>query len=157
MSDLLTNGWLTEMSSDNECWINKLTAYHATWRYILDFGNINKHSIWTNSIHITSSRAISIKTHFYNAWSFCYEDGCTEGTVLCQGPKTVHNYCNDNSQFYIINQPLLYVQPKIPLKFQREMIKNIPWKTPTVNRKFLEGLHTNTIRWQSSQNNFFFH
>jgi len=80
---------------------------------------------------------------------FHYEDGhinvCTEGTVIFQVLKTVQNYGNDNSEVYIIDQALLYIPPKISLKFQREIIINIPPKMPTVNRKFLEGLHTTLL------------
>jgi hypothetical protein len=93
----------------------------------------HQHCIWANSIHFTSARAISIKTHFYSAWSsFPYEDGhinvCTAGRIICQVPKTVYNYCNENSEVYIINQALLYIPPKIPLKFQRENDQEHPVK-----------------------------
>jgi hypothetical protein len=105
-----------------------------------------------SQIHFTSLRVISIKPHFLSAWSSLhYKDGhinvCTEGRVIWQGANTVHNYFNNNSEVCIINQALLYIPLKTPLKFQREIIKNIPSKTPTLSRKFLEELHTNILRW----------
>jgi len=63
----------------------------------------------TLTLHLSQINTLHIptKTHSYSAWSsFHYEDGHinvgTEGTAISQGPRTVRNYCNDNSEVYII-------------------------------------------------------